>query len=152
MRRSRFLATLRFMSLRRCILDHGKRWLVLFLVPAALLLVAAAHARPLTTRPDLIVDIHVTITDTRIVLDRHRAPRGVSARFIIKNLGSKSHNFTLSGGKAPIGVLQGFSRTLKPHQRATVRRFLDRRARVPYFDSLPADRGKAGMKGIFVIN
>jgi hypothetical protein len=118
----------------------------------ALSLAPVAQSRPLTTSPTLTLDVHVTITDTRIVLDRHSAPRGVEARFLIKNTGTKAHNFTFNGKTTPAGVRQAFSRTLKPEQRVIVRLFLDRRTRVPYFDNLPADRGKAGMRGLFVIS
>ena len=127
------------------------RVVMLALLPA-MALVASADARPLTTTPQYVLAVHVTITDTRIVLDHHSAPRGVEARFVIKNTGAKAHNFTLSGRTSPKGVRQAFSRTLKPQQRATVPIFLDVRARIPYFDSLPADRGKAGMRGFFVIS
>jgi hypothetical protein len=120
-------------------------------VLVALSLAAAAQARPLTTRPQLELDVRVTITDTRIVLDRHSAPRGVEARFAIRNTGTKVHNFTLSGPKIATGGRQGFSRTLKPGQHATVRLFLDVRAREIYFGGLPADRHKPGMRGFFVI-
>ena len=125
--------------------------MVLALLPA-LSLVAPADARPQTTTPQYTLNVHVVITDTRIVLDRHSAPRGVEARFVIKNTGAKAHNFTLAGRTSPEGVPQAFSRTLKPRQRATVPIFLDARARIPYFDGLPADRGKAGMRGVFVIS
>ncbi len=118
----------------------------------ALLLAEAAQARPLTTTPSLTLDVHVALTDTRIVLDRHSAPRGVEARFVIKNTGTKEHNFTLNGTTTPTGVRQGFSRTLKPQQRVIARIFLDRRSRIPYLDSLPADRSKPGMRGLFVIS
>jgi hypothetical protein len=142
MRRGRPLATLIFMSLGR-------------VAAAAMLLVlslaAAAQAHPLTTKPQLVLDIRVTITDTRIVLDRHSAPRGVEARFVIKNTGTKAHNFTLSGPKVPAGGRQGFSRTLKPGQHESVRLFLDVRTRETYFGGLPADRAKPGMRGLFVI-
>jgi hypothetical protein len=124
---------------------------VLAVLPA-LSLAAVAHARPLTTAPSYVLNIHVTITDTRIVVDPHSAPRGVEARFIIKNTGTKAHNFTLNGKTSAAGVRQKFSRTLKPQQRVIVRLFLDGRARIPYFDGLPADRSKPGMKGFFVIS
>jgi hypothetical protein len=139
----RQIATLIFMS---------PRVLALLAMLPAVSLVAGAHARPLTTTPTLIVDVHVTITNTRIVLDRHSAPRGVQSRFVIKNMGTKTHNFTLNGKTTSTGVRQAFSRTLKPQQRVIVPIFLDRRARIPYFDSLPADRSKPGMKGFFVIS
>jgi hypothetical protein len=142
MRRGRPLATLVFMSLRRLAVVG-----MLLALPVA----TAAHARPLTTKPQLVLDVRVTITDTRIVLDRHNAPRGVTARFVIKNTGTKAHNFTLNGPKAPAGGRQGFSRTLKPGRHESVRVFLDVRARETYFGGLPADRSKPGMRGFFVI-
>jgi hypothetical protein len=113
--------------------------------------VAVAHARPLTTTPQYVLNIRVTITDARIVLAPQSAPRGVTARFVIKNTGTKAHNFTLKGKTTPAGVRQAFSRTLKPQQQDIVRLFLDRRARIPYFDGLAADRDNAAMRGLFVI-
>jgi hypothetical protein len=142
MRRQCPLAKLDVMSLR----------VVTLALLSALGLVASAEARPLTTAPQYVLAVHVTITDTSIVLDHHSAPRGVEARFVIKNTGARAHNFTLKGRTSPTGVRQAFSRTLKPQQRVTVPVFLDVRARIPYFDSLPADRGKAGMTGFFVIS
>ena len=113
---------------------------------------ASAQARPLTTAPIAVLDVHVTLTDTRIVLDHHSARRGNEARFIIRNAGTTAHNFTLHGRTLPAGVRQGFSLTLKPRQHAVVPIFLETRARIPYFDGLPADRGKAAMTGFFVIS
>ena len=123
---------------------------MLALLPA-LSLVASADARPLTTAPQYVLAVHVTITDKRIALDHHIAPRGVEARFVIRNTGAKAHNFTLHGRTSPTGVRQAFSRTLKPRHRAIESIFLDVRGRIPYFDGLSADRGKASMRGFFVI-
>lgn len=69
---------------------------------ASLTLLAAAQARPQTTAPTVFYNIHVTLTNSRIVLDKHSAPRGTYARFIIRNLGTRPHNFTL--GKARRGT------------------------------------------------
>jgi uncharacterized cupredoxin-like copper-binding protein len=142
MRRGRSLATLVFMSLRA---------VAVVAMLLTLSVATAAQARPLTTKPQLVLDVRVTITDTRIVLDRHNAPRGVTARFVVMNTGTKTHNFTLNGPKAPAGGRQGFSRTLKPGQHESVRIFLDVRARETYFGGLPADRAKPGMRGLFVV-
>jgi hypothetical protein len=144
------------MSVQRVIVDAAaaalKRHVVVLALLPALSLVASADARPMTTAPQYVLAVHVMITDTRIVLDHHSAPRGVEARFVIKNAGAKAHNFTLNGRTSPTGVRQAFSRTLKPRQRVTVPIFLDVRGRIPYFDRLPADRDKAGMRGFFVIS
>ena len=127
-----------------------RRVLLLAVLPA-LLLTGAAHARGLTTRPTLVFDIRVTIGDERIAVDPRRAPRGVEARFIIKNEGSEKHNFTLNGKKGPAGRRETVSETLKPGQKKTVELPLDFRARIPYFGGLEADRAKPGMRGVFVI-
>jgi hypothetical protein len=145
-------AAMRERRLHAKLVSMSPRSLIVLAMLSALLLVAAAQARPLTTAPSLTLDVHVTLTNTRIVLDRHSAPRGVQARFVIKNTGTKAHNFTLNGKTSPTGVRQDFSRTLKPQQREIVRLFLDRRGRVPYFDGLPAERREPGMTGFFVIS
>jgi hypothetical protein len=129
---------------------NSLRGVVVFAIVAALSVSAAAQAHPLTTRPQLELDVRVTITDTRIVLDRHTAPRGVEARFHIRNTGTRAHNFTLSGPKLSSGRRQGFSQTLKPGQQKTVRLFLDLRARQAYFSGLAADRSKPKMRGVFI--
>jgi hypothetical protein len=129
----------------------GLRTLVLGLFVLSAMLVPAAHAQPSTTAPTLFVNIGVTITDTRIVLSRHDAPRGTFARFIIRNIGTKPHAFTLGKAKRGTGRQSGFTSTVRPGARKILILFLDYRSRIPYFGSLPADRAKPGMKGTFTI-
>jgi hypothetical protein len=119
----------------------------LTLVPAA----DAAQARPQTTAPTVFYNIHVTLTNTRIVLDKHSAPRGTYARFIIRNLDTRPHNFTLGTARRGTGHQSGFSRTLKPHQKQILLLFLDYRGPIQYSGGLAADRSKPGMKGVFTI-
>ena len=123
----------------------------LVLALASLTLVAAAQARPQTTAPTVFYNVHVTLTNTRIVLDRHRAPRGTYARFIIRNLDTRPHNFTLGKARRGTGAQSGFSRTLKPRQKQILLLFLDYRGPIPYTGGLRADRAKPGMQGIFTI-
>jgi hypothetical protein len=115
-----------------------------WIVVAALALVGTAQARLLTTKPVYTLTIHVRITDTRVTLDRHSAPRGVQARFVIENAGLRAHTFTLNGK----GSTPGFNRTLKPHAQDVVKRFLDYRGKATYV----ANPGRPGMRGLFVIN
>ena len=124
--------------------------LVVFVL-ASLTLVAAAQARPQTTAPTVFYNIHVTLTNTRILLDKHSAPRGTYARFIIRNLDTRPHNFTLGKVRRGTGAQSGFSRTLKPRQKQILLLFLDYRGPIPYSGGLPADRSKPGMKGVFTI-
>jgi hypothetical protein len=110
-----------------------------------------AHAGPSTTAPTVFVDIQVTITDARIALDRHTAHRGDEARFIIRNVGTKPHSFTLGSTARGMGVQTGFSRTLKPREQQILLLFLNYRGQLPYRSKLPADRAKPGMRGVFKI-
>jgi hypothetical protein len=122
----------------------------------AVALVPAAHgmvrAQPQTTVPDVFVTIHVTISDSRISLDRRSSHRGDEVRFVIRNVGTKPHNFTL-GGKAARGAGRqtGFVSTLKARQEKLVLMFLDYRGPLPYRSTLQHDLGKPGMKGVFKI-
>ena len=118
------------------------------IVLASLTLVPAAQP---TTAPTVFYNIHVTLTNTRIVLDKHSAPRGTFARFIIRNLDTRPHNFTLGKARRGTGAQSGFSRTLKPRQKVILLLFLDYRGTIPYRGGLPADRSKPGMKGVFTI-
>ena len=131
-------------------------WRLFGLVPAVLLLASlalapAAQARPQTTAPTVFFNIKVTLTNSRIILDKHNAPRGTYARFIIRNVDKRPHNFTLGKTRRGTGAQSGFSRTLKPHQKQILLLLLDYRGPIPSSGGLPSDRSKPGMKGVFPI-
>jgi hypothetical protein len=109
-------------------------------------------ASPQTTAPPPVVDIKVTITDTRIGLTPKGAQRGDYARFILLNIGKKPHTFTLGGTKHGTGVQTGFSKLLKPKEQKILLLFLDYRGQIAYRGTLPADRSLPGMKGVFTIS
>jgi hypothetical protein len=122
--------------------------LAVALVPAAHGTVRASSG-PQTTVPDVFVTVHVTLTDSRIRLDRHRASRGDEMRFILRNTGTRLHNFTLGGTKRGGGRQTGFTRTLKPREEKFILLFLDYRGLIPYRSAMKIDLNKPGMKGIF---
>jgi hypothetical protein len=136
---------------RRLLGPAGLVLVLVLLLVVALVPAAQAHARPQTTAPNVFFNIHVTLTNARIIVDKHRAPRGTYARFVIRNVGTRPLNFTLGRAKRGTGAQSGFSRTLKPRQRQILLLFLDYRGTIPYSSSLPADRAKPGMKGVFTI-
>lgn len=112
----------------------------------------SSHRVARTTAPDSYVNIHVTMTDTKFTLSRHSGPAGSDARFILRDVGKKPHAFQLGTAKAGIGFQSGFNTTVKPGQQKILILYLDYRgAKVPYFGSMPSDRHKAGMKGIFTV-
>jgi hypothetical protein len=111
-----------------------------------------SSARPQTTAPPPVVDIKVTITDSGISMRPNKAFRGDYARFIVLNVGKKLHTFTFGTAKHGTGVQTGFTKPLKPNEQKILLLFLDYRGKVGYYGSLPADRSKPGMKGVFTIS
>jgi len=98
------------------------------------------------------VTVKVMITDSRIGMTPKRAQRGVMARFILINRGTKAHAFKLGHERRGTGTQTGFTKALKPSEQSILIFFLDYRGKLPYLSILPAaDRSKPGMKGIFTI-
>ena len=108
-------------------------------------------ARPNTTVPQVFVPIQVTITDSRISLNRRSANRGDAVRFTIRNSGTRVHAFTLGNTQRSIGTQVGFSATLKPNQEKLYLLFLDYRGALPYRSTIKADLKKPRMRGTFKI-
>jgi hypothetical protein len=118
------------------------------LVPVSL----GSSARPRTTDPINFVDIQVKITDAKITVSPTSVERGIYGRFIVRNVGSKTHSFVLAAGtKKGTGIQTGFGRTVKPKSQKILLLFLDYRSVLHYSSTLPADRSKPGMKGTFHI-
>ena len=118
------------------------------IVPAARI-----SAQPRTTAPPPVETIKVTITDAAIRMAPKRAQRGTFGRFILVNVGSKPHAFTLGNQRQRHGAgsQTGFTKALGPGAQAILLLFLDYRGKIPYAGSLPPDRSKPGMKGNFTI-
>ena len=118
----------------------------------ALLLVpsAAGVMRPQTTEPTDVINIRVTITDSRMKLSRTVLERGVIIRFNVRNLGRKVHDFTFGDA----GNVGGFVTTgpLRHNQRKVVLVFVDIRGTWPYSSSVRADANKPGLKGRLTIH
>jgi hypothetical protein len=127
------------------------RFLPLVLALAALMVSSLAGAAQATTGPALYYTIHVTISDTKTKMSRQDLPRTYSARFDIRNVGSKTHSFTLGSrlnGKATV-----VSRTLKPKTHA-VAYFIqnDERGVLRFYSLIPADAKNKGLQGVFTID
>jgi hypothetical protein len=118
---------------------------------SAAALVPAAGGAPRTTEPGQIVNVHVTITDTRMIVTPKSSPRGVYGRFIVVNTGVKPHNFTLGSAVRGRGAATGFSQTVNPRGQHVALLFLDLRGQLPYYSKLKDDRTKPGMRGVFRI-
>jgi hypothetical protein len=128
------------------------RLLSLALLSAVALVPTAHGARPQTTVPNVFVTVHITITDSRIKLDRHSAGRGDQVRFAMRNAGTRVHSFTLGTPVKPGTARQsGFSTKLRPNEEKALLLFLDYRGPLPYRSILKYDVSKPGMRGIFKI-
>ena len=112
---------------------------------------AAAPAAPLTTNPQQVITVKITITDTAIHMVPRSAPRGDVARFILTNTGKKPHAFSLGHLHHQTGYQTGFVASLKASEQSIKILFLDYRGLLPYLGTLPADRAKPAMKGTFKI-
>lgn len=97
------------------------------------------------------MSVKITITDSRIAISPKRAQRGSMARFILLNVGTKPHTFKLGHERRGTATQTGFTKALKPGGQHILIYYLDYRGKLPYFGTLPADRSKPGMKGIFTI-
>ncbi len=82
---------------------------------------------PITTAPDLYINVHVTMTNEKFIVSRHGAPRGSNARFIIKNRSNKVHVFAIGNEKYGTGAQTGFSSSVRPGQPKILHLFLDYR-------------------------
>ncbi len=118
---------------------------------AALASTAQGAVQPRTTAPPPVVTIKITITDMAVRMSPKRAQRGSFARFILVNVGTRPHAFALGHLKRGTGSQTGFIKSLKPDEQSILLLFLDYRGSVPYRCTLPADRSRAQMKGIFTI-
>lgn len=115
------------------------------------LLVPTASGRPQTTAPNVFVNIHVTLTDTKVILSPKTAPRGSDARFIVSNKGTKPHSFTLGSNKLGAATQAGFTRVVKPKQQQILLIYLNARGALTYYGGTTPSKALPGMKGTFVV-
>jgi uncharacterized cupredoxin-like copper-binding protein len=133
------------------------RFLVPALAAASIALVPAAHgvvsARPLTTDPDVLNDINVTVTDSKITLSDHTGARGEGVNFHVRNIGKRPHNFTLyaKGVALAMGNVGLATPTVKPGKTFILQIYLDYRGDFIYRSTLKTDRAKPGMHGKFTV-
>ena len=80
-----------------------------------------------------------------------RAQRGVMAQFILINRGAKPHTFKLGHERRGTRRRPASPRLSSRAQQSILIYYLDYRGKLPYLSSLPADRTKPGMRGIFTI-
>ena len=108
--------------------------------------VPAGYSRTTTTAPNVYISIHVTLTDSKVIVSPRSAPRGSDARFIVRNIGKKPRNFTVR-----TGALTGFSRVFKPGKRAVLLLYLGYRGTMPYYSGATFASTPAAMKGNLLI-
>ncbi len=99
---------------------------------AALLVVAPALSRSLTTNEPAIFTVKVTITDRSIIMSPRHAARGSTVTFILTNRGKKTHTFVIGDVKRGPGLGQGFQQLLHPDQQFTKVMYLDYRGSMKF--------------------
>lgn len=103
-----------------------------------LTVVASASARPQTTNEPAIFTVKGTLTDRSVRLTPGHAARGSIVTFIVTNRGRKTHRFVLGDPKRGLGHGEGFARTLRPNQQATMVMYLNYRGTLAYVNRLGA--------------
>jgi hypothetical protein len=114
-------------------------------------LAPSAGARPQTTAPNVFVNVHVTLTDTKVILTPKSAPRGSDARFIVTNKGTKPHSFTLGSNKLGADLQSGFTRIVAPKHKEILLLYLNARGALTYYGGATAKKSSPAMKGIFLV-
>jgi hypothetical protein len=113
--------------------------------------VLSASGSSSTTQPSVFVPIHVTISDSKVTISPKSEPRGSTARFIVKNTGSKPVTFSVGKESPGLGVRFGFRTVLRPGAGKTLLLYLAARGRVPYYVGGSYGRAKASQKGQLVV-
>ncbi len=123
-------------------------WSKLLVVAAmvGLAVVPIASSQSVTTAPDVYISIHVTLTDSKVVVSPKTAPRGADARFIVRNVGTKVHTFTVRTGS-----LTGFSRAFRPGEHAILLLYLSYRGILPYYSGATFGGTPKAMKGTLLV-
>src|SRR5664279_1540505 len=103
-------------------LNHMRLRAVLLAALLAAIAVPVGDSKVTTTAPNGYINVHVTLTDSKVIVSPKTAPRGSDARLIVRNIGTKPHSFTLL-----TGVQTGFSRVFKPGKPSVLVLYLDRR-------------------------
>ncbi len=133
-------------------MGQGMVWRVIAMgCVVAAVLVPTAFAQHQTTAPNVFVNIHVTLTDTKVILSPKSAPRGSDARFIVRNTGTKTHSFTLGANRLGAAAQSGFTRVVKPKQKLILLIYLNARGVLPYYGGAKASAALPGMKGTFFV-
>jgi hypothetical protein len=126
-------------------------WLCALVVFLGAATVPAAQSQTRTTAPSVYVNIKVTLDNSRVSVSRRFGPRGVAARFIVGNVGTKPIKFTVGDRSPTTGNLFGFSRSFKPGTKQILLLYLNYRGAIPYFVGQSFARAKSGERGVFTV-
>jgi hypothetical protein len=113
--------------------------------------ISGASGSARTTNPSVFVAIHVTITDSKVVVSPRSEPRGSTARFIMKNTGSKPVTFNVGKQSPGLGIRFGFKTTLRPGVHRILLLYLAARGFVPYYVGGSYGGAKASQRGQLIV-
>jgi hypothetical protein len=113
---------------------------------AFLSLAADGSARPQTTNPGGYLTVRVTITNKAVTMSPNRAPRGMTAIFLLSNLATTPRVFAVGDVSLTHHRGTGFAVKLGRNQQKRVLLYLDYRGLLP---SSIVQAGKAKVVGVF---
>ena len=124
------------------------------MAPVAALALGVAQvalARTQTTAPNIYVNVTVILSDTKVTVSPTSAPRGSDARFLVRNIGTKPHLFTIGSQRHGTGVQTGFTRLMKPGGHGVFLVYLDYRSLMKYYSDVGDTSRKPTFKGTFAV-
>jgi hypothetical protein len=110
-----------------------------------------ADAQRQTTNPSVYVSIHVTLTNSAVVLRPKVEPRGSTARFIVHNAAKRPIAFSV-GSQTP-GLVNrfGFTHVFKPGEHRILLVYLAVRGLLPYYVGRSYSGARGAQRGELLI-
>jgi len=125
-------------------------WLVVVLAVTAIAVPAAVSAVR-TTAPNVYVNVHITLTGSKVIVTPKSGPRGSAARLIVRNISKKPQVFAFNYTNLGNGVHSGFLRRFKPGEKAILLLYLSARGFLPYYSGPSYDKAKPAARGKFLV-
>ena len=113
--------------------------------------VPAALSSVRTTAPSVYVDVHITLTDGKVIMKPKTGPRGSDARLIVHNISKKPQVFAFNYADLGNGLHSGFMRVFKPGERSILLLYLSNRGFLPYWSGASYEKAKAAARGKFLV-
>jgi hypothetical protein len=125
-------------------------WPVVVLAATAIA-VPAAVGRARTTSPNVFIDVHITLTGSKVIVEPKSGPRGSDARLIVHNISKKPQVFAFNYKNLGNGAYSGLIRTFKPGEKTILLLYLSMRGVLPYYSGPSYKKASPAARGKFLV-